>query len=44
MPRKGDSKAKERFVQQMLEHVAEYPRPTVAAQVVPKCNEVSRGK
>ena len=36
MPKKVDPKVKERCVQQMLDHVAEYPNPTAAAQVVAK--------
>ena len=40
MPKKIDPKVKERCVQQMLEHVAEYPNPTAAAQVVAKRNGV----
>ena len=30
MPKKIDPKVKERCVQQMLDHVAEYPKPTAA--------------
>ena len=40
MPKKIDPKVKERCVQQMLDHVAEYPNPTAAAQVVAKRNGV----
>ena len=40
MPRKIDPKIKERCVQQMLDHVAEYPNPTAAAQVVARRNGV----
>ena len=40
MPKKVDPKVKERCVQQMLEHVAEYPNPTAAAQVVARRNGV----
>ena len=40
MPKKVDPKVKERCVQQMLDHVAEYPNPTAAAQVVAKRNGV----
>ena len=40
MPKKIDPKVKERCVQRMLEHVAEYPDPTAAAQVVAKRNGV----
>lgn len=36
MPKKIDPKVKERCVQQMLEHVSEYPTPTAAAEVVAK--------
>ncbi len=40
MPKKVDPKVRERCVQQMLEHVAEYPNPTAAAQVVARRNGV----
>ncbi len=40
IPKKIDPKVKERCVQQMLDHVAEYPNPTAAAQVVAKRNGV----
>lgn len=40
MPKKIDPKVKERCVQQMLEHVHEYPSPTAAAQVVAQRNGV----
>lgn len=40
MPKKIDPKVKERCVQQMLDHVAEYPNPTAAAQVVARRNGV----
>jgi len=40
MPKKIDLKVKERCVQQMLDHVAEYPNPTAAAQVVAQRNGV----
>lgn len=40
MPKKIDPKVKERCVQQMLEHVQEYPNPTAAAEVVPRRNGV----
>ena len=40
MPKKIDPKVKERCVQQMLDHVAEYPNPTAAAQVLAKRNGV----
>lgn len=39
MPKRIDPKVKERCVQQMLEHVHEYPSPT-AAQVVAQRNGV----
>jgi len=40
MLKKIDPKVKERYVQQMLEHVAEYPNPTTAADVIGKRNGV----
>lgn len=40
MPKKIDPKVKERCVQQMLDHVAENPNPTAAAQVVAQRNGV----
>lgn len=40
MPKKIDPKVKERCVQQMLEHVSEYPNPTAAAEVVAKRNGI----
>ena len=40
MPKKIDPKVKERCVQQMLEHVSEYPNPTAAAEVIAKRNGV----
>ncbi len=40
MPKKIDPKVKERCVQQMRDHVAEYPNPTAAAEVVAKRNGV----
>ena len=40
MPKKIDPKVKERCVQQMLEHAAEYPNPTATAEVVAKRNGV----
>ena len=40
MPKKIDPKVKERCVQQMLEHVAEDPNPTAAADVIGKRNGV----
>ena len=43
MPKKVDPKVKERCVQQMLDHIAEYPNPTAAAQVVAKRNGVRNG-
>ena len=36
MPKKIDPKVKERCLQQMLVHAAEYPNPTEAAAVVAK--------
>ena len=40
MPKKIDPKVKERYVQQMLDHAAEYPNPTAAADVIGKRNGV----
>lgn len=40
MPKKIDPKVKERCIQQMLDHVSEYPNPTAAAEVVAKRNGV----
>lgn len=40
MPKKIDPKVKERCLQQMLEHVSEYPNPTAAAEVIAKRNGV----
>ena len=40
MPKKIDPKVKERCVQQMLEHVHEYPHPTAAAQAIARRNGV----
>lgn len=40
MPKKIDPKVKERCVQQMLDHAAEYPNPTAAADVIGKRNGV----
>lgn len=40
MPKRINPKVKERCVQQMLEHAAEYPNPTAAADVVGKRNGV----
>ena len=40
MPKKIDPKVKARCVQQMLEHVAEFPNPTAAAEAVAKRNGV----
>lgn len=40
MLKKIDPKVKERCVQQMLEHVSEYPNPTAAAEVIAKRNGV----
>jgi len=41
MPKRIDQKVKERCVQQMLDHVLEYPSPTAAAEVVGKRNGVA---
>ena len=38
IPKEIDPKVKERCVRQMLERASEYPNPTVAAEVVAKCN------
>ncbi len=40
MPKKIDPKVKERCVQQMLEHVTEFPNPTAAAEAVARRNGV----
>jgi transposase len=40
VPKKIDPKVKERCLQQMLEHVSEYPNPTAAAEVIAKRNGV----
>jgi transposase len=40
VPKKIDPKVKERCLQRMLEHVSEYPNPTVAAEVIAKRNGV----
>ena len=40
MPKKIDSKVKERCLQQMLDHAAEYPNPTAAAEAVARRNGV----
>lgn len=40
MPKRIDPKVKERCIQQMLDHVLEYPSPTAAAEVVAKRNGV----
>jgi transposase-like protein len=40
MPKKIDPKVKERCLQQMLDHVSEYPSPTAAAEAVAKRNGV----
>jgi transposase len=40
VPKKIDPKIKERCLQQMLEHVHEYPNPTAAAEVIAKRNGV----
>jgi transposase-like protein len=36
--KKIDPKANERCLQQVLEHVSEYPNPTAAAEAIAKCN------
>jgi len=40
VPKKIDPKVKERCVQQMLEHVTEFPNPTAAAEAVARRNGV----
>ena len=40
MPKKIGLKVKQRCVEQMLDHVAEYPNPTDAVQLVAKRNGV----
>lgn len=40
MPKKIDPTVKERCVRQMVEHAAEYPNPTAAADAVAKRNGV----
>ena len=40
MPKKLDPRVKERCVQQMLEHVSQYPNPTAAAEAVASRNRV----
>ena len=40
MPKRIDPKVKERCIQQMLDHVLEYPSPTAAAEVVATRNGV----
>jgi hypothetical protein len=40
IPKKIDPKVKERCLQQMLDHTAEYANPTAAAEVVVKRNGV----
>jgi transposase-like protein len=40
VPKKIDPKVKERCLQQMLEHVSEYPNPTAAAEAIAKRNGV----
>ena len=40
MPKKIDPRVKERCVQQMLEHVQEYPSPTAAAEAIARRNGV----
>ena len=42
MPKKIDPKVKERCLQQMLEHVSEYPNPTAAAEAIAKRNNVGQ--
>ncbi len=42
MPKRIDPKVKERCLQQMLEHVAEYPNPTAAAEAVARRNGVGK--
>jgi transposase-like protein len=42
VPKRIDPKVKERCVQQMLEHVSEYPNPTAAAEAVAKRNGVGQ--
>ena len=40
MPKKINPKVKERCLQQMLDHAAEYPNPTAAAEAVARRNGV----
>jgi transposase-like protein len=40
VPRTIDPKVKERCLQQMLEHVSEYPNPTAAAEAIARRNGV----
>lgn len=40
MPKKIDPKVKQRCVEQMLDHVLEYPNPTAAAEAVARLNGV----
>ncbi len=40
MPKKIDRKVKERYRKQMLDHAAEHPTPTAAAEVVARGNGV----
>jgi transposase-like protein len=40
MPKKFDPKVKERCIQQMLEHVAQYSNPTAAADAIGRRNGV----
>lgn len=42
MPKRIDPKVRERCVQQMLDHVSEYPNPTAAAEAVAKRNGVGQ--
>ena len=44
MPKKIDPKVKERCLQQMLEHVSEFPNPSAAAEVIAKRNGVGAHK
>jgi transposase len=42
VPKKIDVKLKDRCVQQMLEHVHEYPNPTAAAEAIARRNGVGQ--